>query len=74
MVIDHGKRCPDKRRYPSIVDALAALVGQLRKRVGVCRCYKCSHCDGWHLTAQPRRTIYAAYDDAAARKILGLRR
>lgn len=73
-----GKRCPQKVRYASIVDALSALIGMNRRlahtgRQLPHRLYKCSYCHHWHLTSQERHAVRAAVVDARAREILGLR-
>ena len=50
-----GKRCTEKRRFRTRLDAMMALAWTQRRDTGERRLYRCPICKGWHLTSQAKR-------------------
>jgi hypothetical protein len=50
-----GKRCPQKRGYPTQLIAFKALAAMRRKGRDEKRVYRCPHCRRWHTTRRPLR-------------------
>ena len=48
-----GRMCTSKTRYPSKDSAVAAAARFLHPDGELLRAYKCSFCNGWHLTSKP---------------------
>lgn len=65
--------CSRKRRYSGLSKALHALDRIREKRSSSPtteqRAYHCPHCDGWHLTSQPKRNTRNAKNPALAGEI-----
>lgn len=57
-----GKRCPAKRRYPTLLSALMALSHMRHNGRDEKRVYHCRHCRGFHLTRRPRRAPGKGWD------------
>lgn len=59
-IVGTASDCSRKRRYTGLTRALQALDRISEKRAAGARtteqrAYHCPHCDGWHLTSQPKR-------------------
>ena len=58
VTAEHGREghgsCGRKRRYPSEVIALQAALHAMRRGAPPLWVYRCTLCDGWHLTSHPR--------------------
>jgi hypothetical protein len=50
-----GKRCTDKRAYPTQIAAFKSLGAMRSKGRAERRIYRCQHCRAWHLTCAPLR-------------------
>lgn len=49
----YEKACSSKKRYPTRADALEAAVACADHGRAGLSVYKCSYCNGWHLTSHP---------------------
>lgn len=48
------RSCESKNRYATRAEAEAAIASCERWGKRGLRCYRCSHCKGWHLTSHPQ--------------------
>lgn len=49
------KACESKNRYSTRSDALGAIEACAAHGTTGLHCYRCSYCNGWHLTSKPLR-------------------
>lgn len=47
------KACERKNRYPSRYEAEQAIAACAEHGTTGLHCYRCPHCNGWHLTSKP---------------------
>lgn len=47
------KACESKNRYASRYEALDAIASCAEHGTTGLQCYRCPHCNGWHLTSHP---------------------
>lgn len=48
------KACSSKNRYPTGLDARIAIAACEERGITGLSCYRCTYCNGWHLTSHPR--------------------
>ena len=50
------KACESKNRYATRAEALEAIERCAERGRRGLHCYRCSYCNGWHLTSKPLRS------------------